>query len=67
MRAAIQTRASPSIAKLCAVVCVVQMASEPQYGDGCVGGVFAMLGVCGSRTFRLIRVAVWVLGSTTGM
>mgnify|MGYP003694629377 CR=1 FL=1 len=55
------------MAKLCAVVCAVQIASSPQYGDGCAGGLFAWLGVFGSRTISLICVAVFFPGSTTGM
>src|SRR5512147_2390074 len=39
IRAAIHTRLCPSIAKLCAVVWLVQIASSPQYGDGCAGGL----------------------------
>ena len=39
MRAATQTRACLSIAKLCAVVCAVQIASSPQYGDGAAGEI----------------------------
>src|SRR5262249_33393263 len=49
-RDAIQTRLWPSIAKLCDVVCAVQIASSPQYGDGCGGGLSFELGVFGSRT-----------------
>src|SRR5216117_3170132 len=50
IRAAIHTRLALSIAKLCAVAWLVQIASSPQYGDGCVGGLLAWLGVFGSRT-----------------
>ena len=57
MRAAIQTRACLSIAKLCALVWLVQIASSPQYGEGCAGGVSASLGVFGSRTCSLTCVA----------
>jgi hypothetical protein len=59
------TRASLSIAKLCAVVWAVQIDSSAQYGDGCVG--WPGLGVCASRTFSGIFDAVLVRGSTTGM
>ena len=61
MRAAIHTRACLSIAKLCALAWLVQIASSPQYGDGCAGGVLASLGVFGSRTSSLICVAVVAL------
>ena len=67
MRAAIQTRPCLSIAKLCALAWLVQIASSPQYGDGCAGGVCASLGVFGSRTVSFTCVAVCVFGSTTGM
>src|SRR6185436_2255045 len=50
MRAATQTRACLSIAKLCALAWLVQIASSPQSADACAGGVLASLGVLGSRT-----------------
>ena len=37
-RAAAQTRACLSIAKLWTVVWLFQIASSPQYGDGAAGG-----------------------------
>ena len=49
MRAAIHTRACLSIAKLCALAWLVQIASSPQYGDGCAGGVL--------RLARRLRIA----------
>ena len=67
MRAAAQTRPCLSIAKLCAVVWLFQIASSPQYGDGCGGGVFAALGVFGSRTVSFTWLAALRVGSTTGM
>ena len=58
MRDADQTRACPSIAKLCVLVWLFQIGSSPQYGDGCGGCVLAALGVFGSRTRQLHRQAV---------
>ena len=55
------------MAKLCALVWLVQIRSSPQYGDAAAGGTSASLGVFGSRTFSLICVAVCRTGSTTGM
>ena len=65
--AAIQTRACLSMAKLCALVWLVQIRSSLQYGDAAAGGTSASLGVFGSRTFSLICVALFLPGSTTGM
>src|SRR5580765_5141026 len=67
IRDAAQTRAWPSIAKLWVLVWLVQIASSPQYGDGCGGGVLAALGVFGSRTVSFTWPAVWRVGSMVGM
>src|SRR5215831_11200081 len=65
-RAAAHTRPCLSIAKLCTVVLLFQIASSPQYGDAAAGGVSAELGVSGSRTVSLTMLAVLVFGSITG-
>src|SRR6185436_4939336 len=65
IRAAAQTRACLSIAKLWTVVWLFQIASLPQYGDGAKGGVFAELGVSGSRTVSFTIDATFSRGSTT--
>ena len=58
MRAAAHTRPCLSIAKLCTVVWLFQIASSPQYGDGCRRRrVRAALGVFGSRTCSFTCVA----------
>src|SRR5262245_43388995 len=50
---------------LCTLFLLVQMASSPQYGDGC--GIFGLVGgVFGSRTVSGIRVTVFFTGSSTG-
>src|SRR6476659_9081074 len=67
MRAAIHTRPCASIEKLWAVVWLVQIASSFQYGDGWVGGLFAWLGVFGSRTSSFTCVTLLCPGVTTGM
>ena len=67
MRAAIHTRLCASIAKLWALDWLVQIASSPQYGEGAAGGVFASLGVFGSRTCSSTFLATLLRGSTTGM
>jgi hypothetical protein len=43
-----------------------QIASLPQYGDGCVGGVLFVVGVFGSCTGACNAVAVFVFGSRIG-
>src|SRR5687767_1528341 len=63
--AATQTRLLPSIAKLCAVLCAVQIDSSPQYGDACAGGPGR--GVLGSRTCSGTCSVALFFGSTTGM
>ena len=50
------------MAKLWVLVWLVQIASSPQYGDGCGGGVLAALGVFGSRTVSFTWPAVWRVG-----
>ena len=66
MRAAAHTRPCLSIAKLWTVVWLFQIASSPQYGDGAAGGVFAELGVFGSRTVSFTWLGALRVGSTTG-
>ena len=66
MRAAAHTRLCLSMAKLCVLVWLIQMASSPQYGDGAGGGVLAALGVFGSRTVSFTWLVVLRVGSITG-
>ena len=53
------------MAKLWTLVWLFQITSSPQYGDGAAGGVFAELGVCGSRTVIFTWLAALRVGSTT--
>ena len=53
-RAAAHTRPCLSMAKLCTVVLLFQIASSPQYGEAAAGGWSPELGVSGSRTISLI-------------
>ena len=55
------------MAKLCATLWLSQMTSSAQYGDGIIGGVDAVVGVSASRTRNGTRLAICVVGSTTGM
>ncbi len=66
MRAATQTRACLSIAKLCETDWLFQITSSPQYAEGAAGGWSAALGVFGSRTTSATCVAELSAGFTTG-
>ncbi|MYI74700.1 MAG: hypothetical protein F4057_05090 [Acidobacteria bacterium] len=66
-RAAIQTRARSSMAKLCALLWLSQITAPPQYGDDISGGVDAVVGVFGSRTSSVILSAWCLPGSRIGM
>ena len=61
----IHTRPRSSNIGLWTLFLLVQMASLPKYGDGCIiaGGVG---GVFGSRTVNGIWLVVWRTGSRTG-
>ena len=68
MRAAIHTRACLSIAKLCALDWLVQIASSPQYGDGCRRRRLRFARRLRIANLQLhLRSPCCVLGSTTGM
>ena len=61
----IQTRPCSSSIGLCTLFLLVQIASSPQYGDGC-GIVGVVGGVFGSRTVSGTWLIVCVTGSSTG-
>src|SRR5215207_4505910 len=63
----IQTRPVSSSIGLCTFARLVQIASVPQYGEGTATCCGDAGGVLGSRSVTGIRVAVWVVGSSTGM
>jgi len=59
------TRPFPSNIGLCTLLRLVQIASSPQYGEGC-GMVADVRGVFGSRTVSGTRLTVCRTGSSTG-
>src|SRR6185295_19755138 len=61
-----QTRPCASSIGLCAFALLSQIASLPQYADGCVGGVLLVVGVVGSCTGACSDEAVFVFGSRIG-
>src|SRR5215510_9200547 len=60
------TRPCSSSIGLCAFALLSQIASLPQYADGCVGGVLCVVGVFASRTVAWNELAVLVFGSRIG-
>src|SRR5688500_11839150 len=62
----IQTRPFSSSIGLCTFARLFQIGSVPQYGEGTTTCCGATGGALESRSVTGIRVAVWVVGSSTG-